>query len=176
MANVDRPQGFYPLYRLGGGEIQTKEFIVTTGQTIYRGDPVKRINSGTVSVIAAADAHLCIGIAADYVDDSASAGGKKIRVYIDPNIVFGVQCTTGQTPAAADIFGSADMVTYAAGKTSAQVPPGQSIMELDAISTGAAMFMVLGLVDKPDNAWGEHADVEVTFIEHSLKHSSAVGV
>jgi Flp pilus assembly secretin CpaC len=149
-----------------------REYIVTTGQVIYQGDPVQIMADGTVRVIAANDGVKCIGVAAEYVSDSASAAGKKIMVYDDPNIIFGVQCTTGQTPAATEIGASADMIAYAAGNTTTKL----SIMELAAISAQTAMFLVIGKVGSPDNAWGEHVDVMVIFNKHRYKGAGAAGI
>ncbi len=168
MANKDFPRGFEPIEHLTGGVIRTHQYIVTTGQTIYKGDPVMLVAAGTVQVIAATDDVKCIGVAAEYVYDGLSVGGKVIEIYDDPNIIFGVQATTGQTPAATEIGASADMITYAAGSSTTYL----SIMELAAISAQTAMFLVLGKVDSPDNAWGEHVDLRVIFNEHRYRASA----
>lgn len=172
MANVDQPRGFWPVAHLLGGQIQMREYTVTTGQTIYQGDPVMLVAAGTAQVIAATDDVKCTGIAAEYVSDSASAGGKKIKVYDDPFIVFGVQSTTGQTPALTEVGASADMITYAAGSSTTKL----SIMELAAASAQTAMFLVIGKVEEPNNAWGEHVDLLVIFNEHRYKGSGAAGI
>lgn len=172
MANVDNPRGLWPIGHLTGGEIRSREYIVTTGATIWKGDPVQIVAAGTVQVIAATDDVKCIGIAASYVSDAASAGGKVIQIYDDPSIIFGVQATTGQTPAATEIGASADMITYATGSTTTYL----SIMELAAISAQTAMFLVLGKIDSPDNAWGEHVDLAVIFNEHRYKGAGAAGI
>jgi len=172
MANVDNPRGFWPTRHLCGGEIRSNEYIVTTGQTIYQGDPVQIVAAGTVEVIAAGDDVKVIGAAAHYVYDGLSVGSKKIKIYDDPYIVFGVQCTTGQTPTAAEIGTSADMITYAAGSSVTYL----SIMELAALSAQTAMFHLIGLIDSPDNIWGAHADVEVIFNEHRYKGAGTAGI
>jgi hypothetical protein len=168
MSNLDNPVGFYPIDHLCGGEIRSHEYTVTTGQTIYKGDPVMLIAAGTVSVIAATDDVKCTGIAAEYVYDGLSAGGKKIQVYDDPHIIFGVQSTTGQTPGLTEVGASADMITYGAGSSTTHL----SIMELAAASAQTAMFLVVGKIDSPDNAWGEHCDLKVIFNEHRYKASA----
>jgi len=172
MANEDTPYGFMPIEHLMGCEFKTREYTVTTGQTIYRGDPVKLTSAGTVSVAAANDGVNMIGVAAQAVDDSASAGGKKIQVWDDPFLIFKVQATTGQTPAAADVFGTADMITYAAGNTTTK----QSIMELAAIGTSTGDFFVMGKVESPDNAWGEHVKLKVRFNLHAYRGAAHAGV
>jgi hypothetical protein len=168
MANIDNPRGLWPTRHLTGGEITTREFTVTTGATIYRGDIVEMVSGGTVDPAAATDGVKIVGVAAHYVSDAASAGGKVLQVYVDPYIAFGIQVVTGQTPSAAWIGLSADPDTYAAGSTTTYV----SSTELAAASAQTALFHVIGKIDSPDNAWGEHADVEVVFNEHRYKASA----
>lgn len=173
MANTDNPRGLWPVGHLCGGEIRTREFTVTTGATIYRGDILEMVSGGTVDPAAATDGVKVIGVAANYVNDSASAGGKKVQVYCDPHIIFGIQTTTGVTTTAAYIGLAADATTYAAGSTTTY----NSITELDTPSAQTAMFHIVGLVQSPDNAWGEHSDVEVVFVEHRwLASAAAAGI
>jgi len=172
MANKDFSSGFEPIDHLTGGQIRSHTYTVTTGQTIYKNDPVMLVGAGTVQVIAATDDVKCIGVAADYVNDSASAGGKTIQVFDDPYIIWAVQSTTGQTPGLTEVGASADMITYAAGSSITYL----SIMELAAASNQTAMFLVIGKVDSPDNAWGEHCKLKVIFNEHRYKGAGAVGI
>jgi hypothetical protein len=173
MANADNPRGLWPVGHLTGGRIGTREFTVTTGATIYRGDIVEMVAGGTVDPAAATDGVKVIGVAANYVNDSASAGGKKIAVYCDPFIIFGIQSVTGVAIAVGDVGESADPDTYAAGSTSTFV----SSTELAASSAQTALFHIIGLINSADNAWGEHADVMVIFNEHRYKASAgAAGI
>jgi len=174
MANIDAPIGFWPLRHLtGGNPFSTTRHKVTPSATIYRGDPVKVVSTGTVEVIAAADATIAIGIAAGYVV-AASSGDFFVDVYDDANIVFGVQDDASATLTADNIFNCGDMITYAAGNTTTK----NSIMELSATDVGAkaAMFKILGLIDEPDNTWGDNAKVEVIFNEHFYHGSRPNGV
>ena len=173
MANIDNPRGLWPIGHLTGGRITTRDFTVTTGATIYRGDIVEMIAGGTVDPAAATDGVKIIGVAANYVNDAASAGSKKIAVYCDPFIIFGIQSLTGTTIAVTDVGESADPDTYAAGSTTTYL----SSTELAASSAQTALFHIIGLVDEPNNAWGEHADVMVIFNEHRYKASAgAAGI
>jgi hypothetical protein len=173
MANLDNPRGFWPIRHLAGGEIRTNSHVLTTSTAVYCGDLVKVVAGGTVEPAAATVGVIVIGVSAEYVAAADAAAGRKIQVYDDPNIVFGVQADTGTAVAATDVFASADHVATAGSATT-----GQSAMELDSsdlATTAQAQLKVLGLVDSPDNAWGEHADLEVVLNEHYLK-SYAVGV
>jgi hypothetical protein len=56
------------------------------------------------------------------------------------------------------------MITYAAGNTTT----GKSIIELGALSGTPATFLLLDLYREVDNAFGEHAVLEVAINEHLL--------
>lgn len=165
MANVDSPRGFWPLRHLSGGEIRTTKYILTTGATAYQGDLLKGVAGGTVEPSAANDGIIVVGVAAEYVDDSASAGGKTILVYDDPNIVFGVQADSGTTVAATEVFATANHVAGSGSATTYQ-----SGHELDSSDLGTGLQLrVIGKIDTPDNAWGEHVNLEVIINEHILR-------
>ncbi len=172
MANVDAPRGCWPIRHLTGGEISAHEYTVTTGATIYQGDIVELDNAGTVAPAEAGDATAVIGVAAHYVSDSESAGGKKIMVYDDPMIVFGIQQASSGSIAATDVGLSADHIAGSGNSTTKL-----SGHELSTtVGTTAAQFLIIGKVDNPNNAWGEHCDVEVVFNEHRYKGSGSSGV
>lgn len=162
MSNIDNPRGFWPVGHLCGAPITTKEFVVTTGQTIYQGDLLKVVAAGTVEESDADDGVIVIGVAAEYVDDSGSAGGKKIRVYADPYIEFGVQSDSGTATTSAAVFATANHVAGSGSSTTKL-----SGHELDSSDIGAGgQLEILGLLDTPDNAWGEHSKLRVRIAEH----------
>jgi hypothetical protein len=160
MANADKPLGFTPVAHRWGAQIRANKYIATTSTTIFIGDPVIAVAAGTVTVAAANWDAIGVGISSDYI--ATATAGDTIQIYDDPGLVFMVQCTTGQTPAAADIFATANMITYAAGSTTT----GLSIMELDALGQSTGDLMLMGLLESPDNAWGEHAKVLVIYNQH----------
>jgi hypothetical protein len=84
-------------------------------------------------------------------------------------IVFGIQSVTGQTPTAADVFTTCDHV---AGSGSATT--GLSGHEANTAATDAQL-RIIGKIDSPDNAWGEHVDLEVVFNEHLFKQNATTG-
>lgn len=175
MANIDAPIGLWPVRHLTGGEIRANEYIVTTGATIYQGDLLKVVAAGTVEPSAANDGVIVIGVAAEYVSDSASAAGKKIRVYDDPYIVFGVQMDDAGviTSSAADVFATAN---HLAGSGSATTYLSGHELDESDIGTGGQL-RILGLCNTRDanNAWGDHADVEVQIAEH-IFNAAVAGV
>lgn len=160
MANKDNARGFWPTRHLKGGEIRTNRYILTASQTVYPGDLLKWVAAGTVEIAAAADGTIVIGVASEY-KAAAATGTTYIQVWDDPDIVYRVQVQTGDTPAAADVFSAGDHLATT-GDTTLKI--SRQELKLD----GNAQFVILGLVPEEDNAWGEHADVEVIFGEHAL--------
>jgi hypothetical protein len=162
MANDDFPRGLWPVEHLTGGQIKTRPYILTTGQIIRRGEVVIAVAGGTVEDAASDDGAIVVGVSADYVDDSASAGGKIVNVYDDPDIIFGVQGASSVTPAATDVFAQSNI--SACSKTGVTSSDQTSDCEL-ALDAGGQVS-ILGKIERPNNAWGEHVDLLVVFNEH----------
>lgn len=172
MANVDRLRGFWPIRHLTGGEIRTNTYFVTTSAAIFKGDAVSAINTGCVSASTANDGYLVCGVAAEYVPAATSATAyTPIQVYDDPNIIFGIQADSGSTPAVTDIFATANHVA-----TTGDTTTGLSKHELDSSDIGTGLQLrILGKTSDPDNAWGEHVDLEVIFNEHLYRGVVSTG-
>ena len=160
MANRDNPKGLWPLYSLTGGEMRTRKYTLTTGQTVYKGDLLKVIAGGTVEEADANDGIIVIGVAAEYVDGTVA--GTEVLVYDDPYIVFGVQCDTGTVPLVSQIHATANHV---AGAGSSVTKLSGHELDTSDLGTGGQL-KVVGLVEEPDNAWLEHAFVAVLIAEH----------
>ncbi len=174
MANADSPRGFTPVGHKGGGTIRTQEFNIleSYATAIYYGDSVI-LASGYVNV-AADNSAAVLGVFAgcQYTNDSGEvifskywpgvdlAGSTKVVkafVYVDPDILYEVQTDTGTTSTQASVGVAYDMEADHAGSTLT----GQSGQEIDLGDTGTGQWMVVGLADKPDNAWGINAKVIV---------------
>lgn len=174
MANVDNPRGLWPIRHLLGGEIRTNTYIATASEPFYIGDVVKAISNGTVSQAHDTDGAACMGVSAEYI--ASAETGQTIQVYDDPYIVFGIQCDSGTSAAATDVFSTADIESSSSTQATGNSSSGCSYTELDASDLAAgtnALLKVIGLVDEPGNDWGEHADVEVIFNEHLYKAAVA---
>jgi hypothetical protein len=171
MANVDNPKGFWPIRHLCGGEIRSNEYIVTTGSTVYRGDLLKVVDAGTVEAAAADAGVIVVGVAAEYASDSGSAGGVKVLVYDDPYIVFGVQADTGTAVAATDVFETANHVAGSGSATT--LLSGHELDSSEIAGSSGAQLKVIGKIDEPNNAWGEHVNLEVLINEHLYKAAVA---
>ena len=174
MANVDAPRGFTPVGHKGGGTIRTQEFQIleSYATAIYSGDSVI-LASGYVN-IGAQDSAAVLGVFAgcQYTDDTGAvifspywpgvdlAGSTKIVkafVYVDPDIIYEVQTDTGTTSTQASVGVAYDMEADHAGSATT----GRSGQEIDISDTGTGQWMVMGLVERPDNAWGINAKVLV---------------
>lgn len=164
MANVNFPHGAIPIRHLNGGEIQANEYVMTDGQTIYRGDFVILTSSGTVSVATAGATNL-IGVAAEY----KTGNGQTILVYDDPNIVFNVQASGDAQ--LTNIGNNADIVATT-GNTLTRI--SKHVLDSTNYGTSTAQLRVIGKVNEPNNEWGNYCDLEVVINEHLLK--SAAGI
>lgn len=178
MANTVFTFGLRPLEEFSGS-LRTFEFIVTTGATIYRGDPVEMAATGTVARIAngAASPQL-IGVAVETVNDSASAGGKKINIVMDPHALF-VMNMKSKTANAANEFALADIGLNASidGLAAFDATLGLSGAYIDADTkalTATFPVRILGLYSTPDNAVGANAKVIVALNTHTLKAETGI--
>jgi len=191
MANQDNPIGVRPLTMLDGSQIPVRRFIVDSGNgtNLGIGDVVETVAAGAVNKITdfTANPTRIVGAVIGLEDSNGVAiGGPNSTVstkylplstagfaYVAlalPNATFVAQVATGQTPAEADIFSASDLVAGTLDTTTAL-----SRNELAALSTGQANCRVIGKIDDPSNAWGEHVDCVITFIE-SIWNGASAGV
>jgi hypothetical protein len=162
-----------------GGEIRSNEYSIASAYAanLFTGDPVEMTGTGKNIQLAAAANADNIGVFAGcrYVN---AAGEQKFSrywpastvateivalVYDDPNIVFEAQC---DTLAAADIGNQMD---WAAGTGSTSTGTSGAYADESTKATTGASLRIMGLVPRPDNAYGAYAKAEVTFAEHVLK-------
>mgnify|MGYP001304086555 CR=1 FL=1 len=170
MANQDKATGFNPIGTLAGGSIpRPVEFILTTSEIVYEGDPVIVTSTGTVTHAEYNSTTTLLGVAAEYVYDSGGVGGLKVKVYVDPNIIYEVQANAAY--AVTDVFSTANTIAYAVGSSATK----KSLMELDTFGTSTGAWLVLGLVDSPDNAWGAHQKVKVV-INNGVRITAYAGI
>ncbi len=163
MANTDAPRGFVPIGHLTGGQILARAYDVDEDtDTIYKGDGMAMGLNGKVTRAAATE--LLAGVAAEYME---TAEGKTIMVYDDPNILYEVQGYSGVTFALNSVGEQGDLVATTGNSTS-----GMSYEELNDTGTAKpGQFLVLGKVDRPDNAWGEHVKLIVKPYHHFMAYN-----
>ena len=172
MANADTPNGFVPYRHVGGGTIRADQYEIASAYnaSIKKGDAVI-LASGLVN-IAAQDSASILGVfkGVHYIDSAGNqvfsnqwpanqvtlgSANAIAEVYTDPGISYSVQCE--DTATIANVGVAYDIGTDQAGST----VTGVSGMEIDLGDTGTGQFMVLGLIDTPNNAFGANARVEV---------------
>jgi hypothetical protein len=184
MANSDTPMGFVPYRHLGGGVIRAAQGYKLDGgyaTDLFRGDAVV-LTSGYIAR-AADNSATILGIvkgfkyrASDgsivitdrWIASTATLGDEdvEVEVYTDPMISYKCQSDTGTAYVDATHKGGVfDVELDHAGST----VTGQSGMELDLNDTGTGQFLVVGLIDEPNNAAGVNAKLEVLIKESALK-------
>ena len=188
MANLDAPNGFTPIRHLTGGTIRMEEIGIVSGEAaaIYSGDLVMQIAGGTIKVGTATAGLAAIGVfgGCKFTKTTGEIVYSKIwpagqttlasadavaYVYTDPNIVFSVQ--TAGTALFADNGALLDLTATAGNATT-----GRSAQELNQAASSEDQFRQIGLVNKPGNAWGANADVEVIIHEHVRNPAAGVAI
>lgn len=182
MANVDGARGFIPVRHMRGGNMRRVPYTIASGYAtnLFRGDPVELTGtSNNVQVAAAANTDN-LGVFdgckytnaagevvySSYWPASTVSADAVAFVYDDPDIVFEIQCDSATNFALNDIGGLADWV---AGTGDAATGQSGYELQLSSIATTGKSCRILGLVNRPDNAVGQHAKVEVLFIEHVMR-------
>lgn len=174
MANADTPRGFVPVGHKGGGVVRAAEFKIAYNYAtaIYAGDSVI-LASGYVNV-AADDSSVVLGVfmGCEYRNNSGevvfskywpgtaltdTAAVVKAYVYADPDILYVVQTDTGTASTIANVGVAYDIEKDHAGSAIT----GQSGQELDLSDTGTGQWMVYGLFDAPNNAFGTNSKLVV---------------
>jgi len=190
MANSNNPNGFTPSRHLSGGTIRENEYAIADGtvDAIFSGDCVELQATGYIKVATATSAQI-LGVFAGCsytaatgevvfskhwpaAADTLGTSDATAYVYDDPNIVYRAQTVTG-TNAALNMVGAFWDLTATAGNPTT----GRSAMEVNIGASAQDTFRLLGLVKKPDNAWGEnHAEVEVILNDHALSKLAGVAI
>lgn len=190
MANADTPFGLRPVSSVSGEPYSgaARLYSTATGDAtaIYVGDPVKL--SGTSQTIngrvysdvdQAATGDVVVGVVVGVIPDTrdslvyrAASTQRLLLVADNPNLLFEIQEVSGGTALAANDIGlNADFVV-AAGST----VTGQSGVELNnatEATTNTLDLHIVGLVNREDNAIGEHAKYLVRINRHQYANQVA---
>jgi hypothetical protein len=184
MANTNAPFGLRPIRHQTGGQIRASEYSIASGYStsIFTGDVVEMTGTGkNVEQAAAANADN-IGVFAgcryvnqqgeqvfsQYWPASTTATEIVAFVYDDPFIVFEVQADSA---AEGDVGALADWVVGTGSSVT-----GQSALYAEVngeTATTAEALRIMGLVNRPGNAFGAYAKLEVMFAEHVLRTGAA---
>ena len=152
MANADKPFGFRFAYTTHGGPPIIRK-LKCTAAIVYPGDMVHWDGSGRLNSAASSDSNF--GVAVSY---APAVAGTTVYVMDTANCVFTVQADAAAFTDDTEIGNYFD-VTATTGDTTTL----QSKHELDDNASTADTLELLGLVDRPDNAWGANCDVYVRF-------------
>ena len=177
MANVDSKLGLRPIE---GQNLRLKIFPVNaadSGAALFKNSPVKLVASGGVAANST-DSVNFVGTVLDLYDSNkvpvsyltASTDGY-VGATTNPNLRYQIQCSGTLT--ASSVGDCANLIATAGDMTL-----GQSRYELSSTLLGASapgQMRIIGLVDRPDNAWGAQNDVVVIAAHHAFM-STPVGV
>lgn len=182
MANADTPFGFRPVRYVSGapynGAVTKYSVPSGDGTAIFLGDPVKLAGTSQTirgrvyrDVAQAATGDAVIGVVVGVEAETnasliyrAASTQRVLLVADDPNLLFEIQEVSGGTALAANDIGlNADFVV-GTGSTNT----GWSGVELNnsGEATTAEDVQIVGLVDREDNAVGEHAKWLVRLNKH----------
>ncbi|MFH1739040.1 MAG: hypothetical protein ABIH23_08535 [bacterium] len=176
MANIDDARGFQPRYMLNGDPIRVlpRTFIVKDSVAVRKFNPVQLTDQGTTTraLEATAASDQLIGIAVNNV--STTDTDRTLRVYpVSPSTVFAVQLADAGTTFASQHIGSQADFDTVSGTTKVTPYGGTEAYgttELLATfnqDTTKANCLIIGLDTDPswdpDNTFGDHAKVLVTF-------------
>lgn len=189
MANLDIPAGFKPVKHLSGapwnGKANVYYIPATDSTAVFKGDAVKSAGAadatGKFPTVAQAAATEAIrGVVIGFGDNPytmvhpdtplrsyrPASTAMYVLVVDDPFVIFEIQeDSVGNSITAAMVGLSTDIVVGSGSTTT-----GKSGMELDSsdTATAAGQCKILRVVDREDNALGDHCKWEVTIIEHEM--------
>lgn len=148
-ANPDQPNGFFVFSGFMGGKCRTMDLPCAAAATFTKGDVVTY--SSGVTIATGASTTDILGVTAEACTAGVPAAGDYVSVVLAEGCIFKAQ-TSGTAAQATDQFAIHDFE----GTT--------GIHEVDEDGTTAPVFQILGLVRKPNNAWGANAEVYGVFV------------
>jgi hypothetical protein len=154
MANIDRPHGF----NCKGPSLRVNRYTqdASDSTAIFKGDVVDMDNDGNVSP-AAVDSIVKIGAAETYSEASTATTNASPMILNDhPSQLYFAQDDAATTSAQTDMGNSVDHVA-GAGSTTTLLSAHE--LGLGSLSTSNGGFVLLGLLERPDNAFGANADI-----------------
>ena len=190
MANADTPFGLRPVRYISGapynGAVNTYSAASGDATAFYVGDPVKL--SGTAQTIngvtyadvdQAATGDVIVGVVVAVLPETrdsliyrAASTQRRVLVADDPALLFEIQEVSGGTALTTAAIGlNADFVVGSGSTTT-----GQSGVELNnatEATTNTLDLQIMGLVNKEDNAAGEHAKWVVRINRHQYRDQVA---
>lgn len=162
MANADAPYGLRPRY----GNAKTNQYSAGTTTDIFKGDVVSIDTNGHVAtILTTTGSATVLGVAANFVDASASSSAQNVWVYDNPHEEFVLQDDGASGTPALDSTGATAPLVITTGNTTS----GQSKHELDISGLGTAAtdpLVILGFITGPGRVIGKNADIVVKLNRH----------
>lgn len=182
MANNNFPHGLRPLgVALSGGAPVFEEFTKASGYgtAIFRYDAVNRVADGTIEASASPGTTLYTGVSMNYGVLSTET---KHTVCTSPDALYEAQddgsTYTAPNPDTVGInsqdAGMNANLVLTAGDTTTKQSKHQIAASTLAV-TATLDVHILGLLNVPDNDWGQYARCEIVFNKHRMAPAS-VGV
>ena len=156
MANTDRPHGFSPV----GPILRLRPYSVGSdlATAIFIGDIVDAESDGQLGPGSAGDV-ASLGVSSGYhAALTASADGSEVMVYDDTEQLFEGQDDASATSTISNLHTCCDHIA-GTGSTVTYLSGHEIAIDSSDDTTGALMLM--GLVNRVDNAWGANADIIV---------------
>ena len=198
MANVDRPRGLIPVQHIGGSTWngKTNMYLMTgaTGAT-YVGDLVQlgaaggiagqEVNGidceGLPTVIPATAGSGGVGVVVGFLPLQTNLETKyrvdstdRIALVVDdPGVIFEIQEVSGGTALTSTEVGLNANIVAGAGNTTTGVS-GFEVNNSGEAATADLDLRLMGLVKRPDNAYGEHAKWLVLISTHQLNTMTGI--
>jgi hypothetical protein len=191
MANADTPFGLRPVAHRNGapynGAFRVYNIAAGDGTATFIGDPVKL--AGTASTVSGqiyadvvqgtAAATVCgvvVGFAPSpaNLDSRHRAASTQRLVYVadDPDLIFEIQEVSGGTALTANDIGlNANFVVAAGSATTAM--SGVELNNATEATTNTLDLHIVGIVQREDNAVGEHCKWLVTLNNHQMSNQVA---
>ena len=198
MANVDRPRGLIPVQHIGGSTWngKTNMYLMTgaTGAT-YVGDLVQlgaaggiagqEVNGidceGLPTVVPATAGSGGVGVVVGFLPLQTNLETKyrvdstdRIALVVDdPGVIFEIQEVSGGTALTSTEVGLNANIVAGAGNTTTGVS-GFEVNNSGEATTADLDLRLMGLVKRPDNAYGEHAKWLVMISTHQLNTMTGI--
>lgn len=160
MANINAPNGFMPIGRLGGQCGFSVNSYPKTAAIIYQGDLV--LPAATGDVVAAGATGLYMGTAMHY----AAAAATEILICEDHDALFVAQATGATGLAAADMNLNAN-ASFGSGSTTTLMS-GHGVSDSTEAVTGTLDLKLIRKLPVNSNEWGAYVRVVVKFNKHRL--------
>lgn len=186
MANADAPRGLMPLRHLSGAPYNgaANRYHVASGDAtaIYVGGLVKMAGTADANGVATVTGNIATGdavvgvvvgvepVTRDSTIYRAASTERYVFVADDPNLLFEIQEDSVGAALAATAVGQVADIT---GATAGDTITGLSSMEIDsstatAAGDGTQDVLIVGLVQREDNAIGNNANWMVRLNNHAF--------